>query len=153
MKIQVLAAVKSNPFTISSDMFGLFKPDDLPVKLLLSSSSLEIKVLSETENMFFDEFMHEVGFVLTQQEMTSNLEELKKIWALLCQSPKIEYAPIRSFADISDEAVLTREVLKKAAEEGNPHCNRYEFKSMAFDLYIDMGFDKTTFRRAVHQYA
>lgn len=154
MKISMLA-----PLKIKKAWRTWEKKGGMSGAALLNHETQEVikitgcKVLSETESMTFDEFMHEVGFVLTQEEMASNLEEFRKVWSLLCNAPKIEYAPKRSFADNSDEAVLTREVLKKAAEKGNPHCNRHEFKSMAFDLYLDMGFDKTTFRRAVHQYA
>ena len=152
MKIKVLSLVKEKGLTLDtcfdeSTQFKLFKPDNLHVNIIISDHArIEIEVYNGA--MTLEEFLTEIGYVASNEEITKSRDKLEKLHSFIQSKPEIEYAPKRKFADNSNSAMLAREVLKE-----DSRCTKEEFRSIAFDLYKTLGFSKADFEEACKHYA
>ena len=89
-----------------------------------------------------DEFVQEFGAFGKSANKDDVLKMKELILADVVEVQKI------NFADKSDEAVLTREVLKE-----DPHCDAIGFRNAAFEKSLDLGFSKATLSHAIQLYA
>lgn len=139
---------KNYKFGIAPEMLKLrlFKPDGLPTSLILTSN-VRFEVETYQGDMSLNQFLTEIGFFISNKEITDNLETLKKVYDFLITA-EIEHAPARIFGDNSNSAILAREVLKEC-----PHCSEQEFKEIAFDLYKALGFSKQDYQDACKWYS
>lgn len=124
----------------------MFKPDDLPVSLIINGN-LRFEVEVYEGDMSFEQFLNEIGYLISNDCIKLNIKALKSVYEF-SMSANIEIAPKRNFGDNSNEAILTREVLKES-----PHCSPQEFKSIAFDLCKTLGFSKEALKNACDWYA
>ena len=147
MKIYIDSTVTSkgsSAMTLSEDFPKLLMPGGMcgSVKRCYVNSTEFIEYTLINDDQTVDEFMQEFAIFGKDVKQVDALKIRELILADDVQEQKVNYA------DKSDVAILTREVLKD-----DPHCDANGFRNSAFEKNLDLGFSRATLRHAIQLYA